>query len=88
MYGIVPKLLTHLSMNQTAEGLVPASKVGHNCDIWEDRILEQHSDPLLRFFPFERDMDLVRIYDRQIELIEQQLGTLARKVHGRDYASA
>ena len=79
------ELLTHLSMNQTAEGLVPASKVGHNRDIWEDRILEQYSDPLLRF-SVERDMDLVRIYDRQIELVEQKLGSLARNVHGRDYA--
>ena len=34
-------LKTHLSMNQTAEGLAPAHKCGHNRDVWEERILAQ-----------------------------------------------
>jgi transposase len=78
------ELLTHLSMNQTAEGLVPVAKGGHNRDVWEERILDQYADPLHRL-AVECDMELVRSYDRRIEIIEQKLAALARREHGRDF---
>ena len=43
------ELLTHLSMNQMARGLVPAAKSGHNREIWQERILEQYKNPLHQF---------------------------------------
>ncbi len=79
------ELLTHLSMNQTAEGLVPVAKGGHNRDVWEERLLDQYSDPLHRL-AVECDMELVRSYDRRIEIIDQKLAELARRKHGRDFA--
>jgi transposase len=79
------ELLTHLSMNQTAEGLVPVAKGGHNRDVWEERLLGQYTDPLHRL-AVECDMELVRSYDRRIEIIDQKLAQLAKKEHGRDFA--
>jgi transposase len=79
------ELLTHLSMNQTAEGLVPVAKGGHNRDIWEERILAQYADPLLKL-AVECDMELIRSYDRRIEILDQRLAAQARREHGRDFA--
>lgn len=79
------ELLTHLSMNQTAEGLVPVAKGGHNRNVWEERILAQYADPLLKL-AVECDMELVRSYDRRIELLDQRLAAQARREHGRDFA--
>jgi len=78
------ELLTHLSMNQTAEGLVPVAKGGHNRDVWEERILAQYTDPLLKL-AVECDMELIRSYDRRIELLDQKLAAEARREHGRDF---
>ncbi len=78
------ELLTQLSMNQTAEGLVPVAKGGHNRDVWEERILAQYTDPLLKL-AVECDMELVRSYDRRIKILDQRLAMQARREHGRDF---
>jgi transposase len=78
-------LLGHLQMNQQSEGIDPVPKGGHNRDVWEERILSQYTDPLHRL-AVKCDMELVRSYDRRIEIIEQRLGDLARRVHGRDFS--
>jgi transposase len=77
-------LMGHLSMNQTAEGLTPAPKGGHNRDVWEERVMAQYIDPLHRL-AVECDIDLIRSYDERITRIEQTLETLAKKNSGRDY---
>ncbi len=77
-------LKTHLSMNQTAEGLVPAHKSGHNRDVWEERILEQYSNPLHKFAA-SCDMDMIRAYDGQIEKLEAEVIRQAKKGLGRDF---
>lgn len=59
-------LKTKLSMAQTAEGLIPARKCGHNRDVWEERILAQYTHPLHRFAA-TCDMNMIRAYDMQIE---------------------
>jgi transposase len=78
-------LLGHLQMNQQSEGIDPVPKGGHNRDVWEERILSQYTDPLHRL-AVKCDMELIRSYDRRIELIDQRLAELARHVHGRDFA--
>ncbi len=77
-------LMTHLSMNQTAEGLVPARKCGRKRDEWEERILEQYADPLHQL-AVTCDMKLVRAYDAQIEALEAEIIRQAKKNLGRDY---
>ncbi len=77
-------LQTHLSMNQTAEGLVPARKGGHNRDEWEERILEQYTNPLHRF-AVSCDMTMVRAYDDQIENLEAEIIRQAKAGQGRNY---
>jgi len=77
-------LKTHLSMNQTAEGLVPASKCDHNRDTWEERIVAQYSNPLHQFAA-SRDMDMIRAYDTQIEKLEAEIIRQIKKDLGRDY---
>ena len=77
-------LMGHLQMNQQSEGIQPVPKGGHNRDVWEERILEQYTDPLHRL-AVHSDMELIRSYDRRIEIIEQQLIRQAKKIHGRDY---
>jgi transposase len=77
-------LKTHLSMNQTAEGLVPAGKSGHNRDVWEERILEQYSHPLHKFAA-SCDMDMIRAYDGQIEKLEAEIVRQAKKDLDRDF---
>jgi transposase len=78
-------LLGHLQMNQQSEGHDPVPKGGHNRDVWEERILSQYADPLHRL-AVKCDMDLIRSYDHRIELIDQRLAELARRVHSRDFA--
>ena len=78
-------LMTHLSMNQTAEGLVPARKGGHNRDVWEERILGQYNNDLHRF-SVSCDMDMIRAYDTQIEKIESEIIRQAKRHCGRDYS--
>ena len=77
-------LKTHLSMTQTAEGLLPAKQSGHNRDIWEERILEQYSNPLHKFAA-SCDMNMIRAYDGQIEKLEAEIVRQAKKGLGRDY---
>ena len=77
-------LKTHLSMNQTAEGLVPAGKSGHNRDRWEEDILAQYSNPLHKFAA-SCDMDMIRAYDGQIEKLEAEIVRQAKKGLGRDF---
>jgi transposase len=77
-------LKTHLSMNQTAEGLVPASKSGHNRDAWEASILEQYTNPLHKF-SVACDMNMIRAYDVQIDKLEAEIVRQAKKALGRDY---
>ena len=78
------ELLTHLSMNQMAQGLVPAPKFGRNREVWEERILEQVEHPLHRM-GVACDMQIVRAYDRQIQLLGQEVTRQARKHEGRDH---
>ncbi len=77
-------LKTHLSMNQTAEGLVPARKSACNCDKWEERILAQYSNPLHKFAA-SCDMNMIRSYDTQIKKLEEEVTRQAKKTLGRDY---
>jgi len=77
-------LRTHLSMNQTAEGLVPARKKNHNRDLWEEQILKQYSNPLHKF-AVSCDMDMIRSYDKQIIKLEAEIICQAKKTMGRDF---
>ncbi len=77
-------LKTHLSMNQTAEGMVPVQKGGHNRDVWEERILAQYAHPLHRFSA-SCDMAMIRAYDEQIEKLETAIVRQAKKDLGRDF---
>lgn len=77
-------LMTHLSMNQTAEGLIPAPKGGHNRDVWIEQILAQYENPLHRL-AVTCEMDVIRAYDVQIEKLEQEITRQAKTHDGRDY---
>lgn len=65
-------LKTQLSMGQTAEGLIPAKGKTGDRDDWEKNINAQFSNPLHRTGA-SCDMQLVRVYDEQIDLLEQTL---------------
>lgn len=77
-------LKTHLSMNQTAEGLVPARKSGHNRDTWEESILQQYTNPLHKF-AVSCDMNIIRAYDVQIGKLEAEIIRQAKRELGRNY---
>ncbi len=77
-------LKTHLSMNQTAEGLEPVRKGGQGHHAWEERILQQYTDPLHKFAA-SCDMDMIRAYDAQIKKLEAEIVRQAKKGLGRDY---
>jgi len=78
------ELMTHLSMNQMAQGHTPAAKGGHNRDVWEERILAQYEHPLHRM-AVHCDMEVMRVYDHQIEQLEAAIIRQAKKLLGRDY---
>ena len=63
---------------------MPAPKGGHNRDQWEERILEQYTNPLHRF-AVSCDMELIRTYDVQIRKLEDEIVRQAKKDQGRDY---
>jgi transposase len=77
-------LTTHISMNQTAEGLTPAAKGGNNRDVWVERILAQYENPLHRM-AVNCEMDVIRVYDTQIEKLENEITRQAKKHECRDY---
>lgn len=78
------ELMTHLSMNQMAQGHEPAAKGGHNREVWQERILAQVEHPLHRM-AVACDMEVIRAYDRQIELLEAEIIRQAKELLGRDY---
>jgi transposase len=78
------EVLAHVSTKQSAEGLSPAAKGGHNRDVWEERIQAQYANPLHRFGA-QCDMAVVRAYDEQIARLEQEVLRLAKTHLGRDY---
>lgn len=78
------ELLAHLSMNQTAEGLVPALKGGHNRDAWQERILAQYENPHHQM-AVRCDMELVKVYDLQIDKLDWAISKHAKQHQGRDY---
>jgi transposase len=78
------QLMTHLSMNQTAQGLVPVAKGGHNRDVWQERILAHYEHPLHRM-AVSCDMQIIRVYDHQIEQLEAEIVRQAKRHEGRDY---
>lgn len=77
-------LITHVSTNQTAEGLTPASKGGENRDVWMERILAQYENPLHRLAA-TCEMDVIRVYDIQIEKLEKEITRQAKLHESRDY---
>ena len=77
-------LMTHISMNQTAEGLKPAAKGGTDRDVWMERILSQYENPLHRLGA-SSEMDVIRTYDTQIEKLGDEIIRQAKKHEGRDY---
>jgi len=78
------ELLAHLSMNQTAEGLVPALKGGHNRDVWQERILAQYKNPHHQM-AVRCDMELIKVYDLQIDKLDWAIAKHAKQHQGRDY---
>lgn len=78
------EVIAQLSMKQMAQGLTPAAKSGKNREVWKERILEQVEHPLHRFAA-TCDMELVRVYDRQIDLLDQEVTRHAKKHLARDY---
>ena len=76
-------LIGHLTMDQHAEGAVPVS-TSSNRDDWEQRILEQYTDPLHRL-AVESDMELIRSYDRLTKRLEKELEQRAKKFFRRNY---
>lgn len=78
------ELMAHLSMNQTAEGLAPALKGGSNRDAWMERILTQYENPHHQT-SVRCDMELIKVYDLQIEKLEWAISKHARHYQSRDY---
>jgi len=78
------ELMTHLSMNQTAQNCVPAPKGGHNRDVWQERILAQTPNPYHQF-AVRCDMDAIRTYDELIAKLDGTITLHARHHQSRDY---
>lgn len=78
------ELITHLSMNQTAQGLVPVAKSGRDRDLWQERLMGQYANPIHRLAA-ACDVDVIRAYDAQIVKLEQELTRQAKRHEGRDY---
>jgi len=78
------ELMTHLSMNQTAQGVVPVAKGGHNRDVWQERIIAQTPNPYHQL-AVQCDMDAVRVFDELIEKLDTTITFHARQHLGRDY---
>ncbi|MEI6565026.1 MAG: IS110 family transposase [bacterium] len=78
------ELMTHLSMNQTAQGFVPVLKGGHNRDVWQERILAQYTNPYHQLAA-RCDLDAIRVYDELIEKLDGTITFHARQYQSRDY---
>lgn len=76
-------LIGHLTMDQHAEGAVPVP-TSSNRDDWEQRILDQYTDPLHRM-AVESDMELIRSYDKLTKRLEKELEQRAKKFFKRNY---
>ncbi len=78
------EIMAQLTMKQMVQGLAPVAKGGHNREVWEERILEQVKHPLHRFST-TCDMEVVRVYDRQIQRLDQEVTRQAKKHEARDH---
>ncbi len=78
------EIMAQLTMKQMVQGLAPVAKGGHNREVWEERILEQVKHPLHRFST-TCDMEVVRVYDRQIQRLDQEVTRQAKKHLERDH---
>lgn len=78
-------LMGHLKMNQYAEGIAPSSRTNHKRDDWEQDILDQYTDPILKI-AVQSDIAMICSYDTQIKLIETKLAEKTKKLFERDYA--
>ena len=52
--------------------------------MWEERILAQYTNPLHRLAA-SCDMEMIRVYDQQIEKLDQEIIRQAKEHDGRDY---
>lgn len=79
------ELMARLQMGQMAEGHEPVPKGGHNRDVWEERLLKVYENPLHQF-SVGLDMDMIRHYDRNITLLEQELRKRTKATSYKEYA--
>jgi transposase len=77
------ELLCRIQSHQLAHNR-PVSKQ-NNRDRWQEHLLSQEPDPV-RQLALQNDLAMVRHYDAQITLLEQQTQKLTKAVGWRDYA--
>jgi transposase len=78
------ELMTHASMQQSAEGLVPALKGGHNREVWQERVLAQYENPHHQL-ALRCDMAMIKSYDQQIDKLERAIILHMKHHQSRDY---
>jgi transposase len=78
------RIKTRLWMCQAAEGLIPATQSKCDVDGWEERIVEQFTNPLHKF-SVACGMDMVRAYSVQIKKLEAEINRQAKAKKSREY---
>ena len=79
------ELLARISSHQLAHNRTPAKQTRSNRDPWEEQLLAAEDHPL-RQLALKNDLAMIRHYDKQITLVEEELHRQTKKVSGREYA--
>jgi transposase len=78
------ELLARIQSHQLAYNRPPLRQTRPNRDPWAERLLAQEDNPV-RQLALQNDLALIRHYDAQITVLEEQLHKLTRAAAWRDY---
>jgi transposase len=78
------ELLARIQSHQLAYNRPPLRQTLPNRDPWAERLLAQEDNPV-RQLALQNDLALIRHYDAQITVLEEQLHKLTRAAAWRDY---
>jgi len=78
-------LLTRVQSHQLAHNRPALRQSRPNRDPWEKQLLAQEPDPV-RQLALRNDLAMIRHYDTQITVLEEELHRLTKRVASRDYA--
>lgn len=79
-------LLTHVAMNQLAEGKEPVPHTPVDRDPWEERLMTAYSDNPIHQLSARADLHMIKAYDVMIDKLETELLKITKRKAWKDFS--